>query len=307
MQRTKFQQMPRDPAFRNCFIAAPGNVLVVADYSSMELRAAAEIADCAVLRKDFADGVDLHRRLAAQMFAVPEDQVTDEQRQAAKPINFGTIYGAGGKGLAASAWASYDVVMTAAQAQAARDRFLARCSPLARSMHSNADLCQRRGYIAIGKFGRVIKADWEAASADRHGNSDDDGDRVSKDEDTDNDDCEFDADAGYGRNWWPQQRIASPLKYTLCCNAPVQGACADIVMRAMVLVYRAMAEAGIAGGLVLAVHDELVLEVPEECAEAAKLLLEQAMVTAFSEYFPDAPVNGLVEAKIVRRWGEAKS
>ena len=63
------QQMPARKAagFRNCFVAAPGHVFVVGDYSTMELRAAAEIADDAVLRADFANGVDLHRQQAAAM------------------------------------------------------------------------------------------------------------------------------------------------------------------------------------------------------------------------------------------------
>jgi DNA polymerase I-like protein with 3'-5' exonuclease and polymerase domains len=54
------------------------------------------------------------------------------------------------------------------------------------------------------------------------------------------------------------------------------------------------------------VHDELVLEVPEERAEEAATLLEHAMVRVFVEYFPHAPVNGLVEVHIVERWGDAK-
>jgi DNA polymerase-1 len=302
------QQMPRDAAFRNCFTAAPGKVLIVADYSTMELRGAAEIYGDVVLRQDFADGIDLHRRLAAQMYGIPEDEVTKE-RQAAKPINFGTIYGAGGKGLSASAWSSYGIEMTPREAQAARDRFLGRYRGLARGMLTNAHVCQRLGYIAIGKYGRVIRAEWETAPPDRHSNSraDDDGDCVGKDEDADDDDngdCEFGADAGTGRKW--QQRVVSPLKYTLCCNAPVQGACAEITMRVMVLIDRMLTEAGIPGGLVLVVHDELVLEVPEDRAAEAASLLEAAMVQAFAEYFPSAPVNGLVEVHIVRAWGEAK-
>jgi DNA polymerase-1 len=305
------QQMPRDPAFRNCFVAAPGKVLIVADYSTMELRAAAEIYGDAILRQDFADGVDPHRRLAAQMYGIPEDEVTREQRQAAKPINFGTIYGAGGKGLAASAWSSYGIEMTPREAQAARDRFLGRYRGLARGMLTNAHVCQRLGYIAIGKYGRVIKAEWETAPPDRHSNSraDDGGDCVGKDEDADDDDngdCGFGADAGTGRGWWPQQRVVSPLKYTLCCNAPIQGACADIIMWGTTLFDRAMIDVGIDGGLVLSVHDELVAEVKEEHAAHAAKLLVRVMVQAFAEYFPTAPVNGLVEVHIVRAWGEAK-
>jgi DNA polymerase-1 len=298
------QQLPRDPAVRNCIVAADGHVLVVADYNTMELRAAAEISNDDVLRQDFRSGVNLHRRLAAQMFDIPEDQVTKEQRQGAKAINFGTIYGAGGVGLAASAWTSYGIVLTPQQAQAARDRFLECYRTLARWMRDHADLCQRRGYIAIGNYGRVIMAAWEAAPAqprvyDRYGEGGDDDDDLDID-----DEDGLDNRIPYGRNY--PAHTACSLKYTLCCNAPVQGACAEILMRAMILIDRMLIEAGIDGGLVLAVHDELVLEVPEDRAAEAASLLEAAMVQAFAEYFPSAPVSGLVEVHIVRAWGEAK-
>jgi DNA polymerase I-like protein with 3'-5' exonuclease and polymerase domains len=77
-------------------------------------------------------------------------------------------------------------------------------------------------------------------------------------------------------------------------------------MRAMVLFIRALTLAGIPGGLILAVHDELVAEVPEEHAEKARQLLREAMIQAFHEYYPDAPLNGLVDPQIVKAWGEAK-
>jgi DNA polymerase-1 len=309
------QQLPRDPAYRNCFIAAPGNVLIVADYSMMELRGTAEIYNDAVLRKDFADSVDLHRRLAAQMFGITEEQVTKEQRQAAKPINFGTIYGAGGAGLATSAWDGYGVRMTPEEAAAARDRFLGRYSALAFGMRTNADACQRRGYIAIGKHGRVILAEWEKA-ADPHRSTYQRAVRAHGDayageakDDVDGDDVDdpFDTGAGSGRRWL-DPRPPSPLKFTLCCNAPVQGACAEITMLAMTLIDRAMTDAGIPGGPVLAVHDELVLEVPEDRAAEAARLLAACMTRAFKDYFPAAPVTNLVDVHPpARSWGEAKS
>jgi DNA polymerase-1 len=298
------QQLPRNSEFRNCFAADNGNILVVADYSTMELRAAAEISNDDVLRQDFKNGVNLHRRTAAQMFDIPEDQVTPAQRQAAKPINFGVIYGAGGVGLAASAWAGYGVAMTPAQAQSARDQLLARYRTLARWMHDHAGLCQHRGTIAIGRHGRVIIAEWEGAPAlppITSYDTDDDDD----DDDWDSDDENaLDGHIPYSRNY-PTHAV-SPLKYTLCCNAPVQGACADIIMCAITLIDRALTEAGIPGGLVLAVHDELVLEVPADRADEAKRLLQAAMEQAFAEYFPTAPINGLVEARITKAWGESK-
>jgi DNA polymerase I len=314
------QNLPRELAFRNCFVAAPGHVFVIGDYSTMELRAVAEIAGDDTLRQDFANNVNLHRRLAAQMHNIPEDQITEEQRRGAKAINFGTIYGAGGPGLAASAWVSYGIVLTPAEAQAARDRFLGRYRMVALWMRTNADNCQRKGVIEVGIHGRVIRAEWEQSNGTHWGgyrrsyNNDGlDGDEDDENGSWDDDEelAAFYANADsrdYGHSNPNYNRPPpSPLKYTLACNAPVQGACADIVMRAMVLIDSALIKAGIPGGLVLSVHDELVLEVPEEFAEQVRQLLEQCMTQAFHEYFPQAPTNGLVEAKVCGRWGEAKS
>jgi DNA polymerase-1 len=297
------QQIPRDQDVRNCFVPQAGYLLVIADYNMMELRAAAEISNEGMLRRDLADEVDLHTRTAAQLYGIPEKEVTRQQRQGAKAINFGLIYGAGGAGLAASAWASYGIALTPHRAQAARDWFLDRYRTLAHWMGDHADLCQRRGYIVIGNYGRVLMAEWETAPAQpnsygRYRYDDDDDELDIDDEDA------LDGRVAYGRNYSAEPR--SSLRYTLCCNAPVQGACADILLRALYLIDHMLTEAGIDGGLVLAVHDELVLEVPEGHAKEAARLLQAAMVQAFTEYFPEAPVHGLVDVRVVRAWGEAK-
>jgi DNA polymerase-1 len=96
------------------------------------------------------------------------------------------------------------------------------------------------------------------------------------------------------------------LRYTLCCNAPIQGACADVVMLAMIATDRALREASIAGGLVLSVHDELVLEVPEDRADEASTLLRRSMESAFATVFPKAPLADLVKLGCGRTWGGAK-
>ena len=94
----------------------------------------------------------------------------------------------------------------------------------------------------------------------------------------------------------------SVLKRTLCCNAPVQGACADAAMLALTWIDAALSEAGITGGPVLFVHDEIVLEVPEADAERAGALLVEAMTRAFAATFPNAPLTGLVELRIQAAW-----
>lgn len=291
------QQIPKhkSPAMRAAIIAAAGSRLVVADYSMMELRAAAEVSNDQAMRQDFADGIDLHRRLAAMMLGISEDEVTADQRDAAKPINFGTIYGAGPVGLAASAWNGYGILLTPDEAGAGRQHFLSRFYTFARWMRDHHARCSEAGRIDIGCFGRVIEAAWETPKHNGHSyrpNDDDDEDYG------DDDDSEF------FDEWANQGWAASALKYTLCCNAPVQGACADIGMLALLLFDNGLRREGIDGGPVLFVHDEIVAEVATDQADRAAQILQTSMEQAFNAVFPDAPVNGLVEIAIRKSWGK---
>jgi DNA polymerase I-like protein with 3'-5' exonuclease and polymerase domains len=94
------QQIPATSDFRSCFIAEPGYKLVVCDYSQAELRILAELSGDPAFIEAFNSGGDLHKLAASQMFQVPVDQVTKDQRSAAKAINFGLAYGMGPQGLA---------------------------------------------------------------------------------------------------------------------------------------------------------------------------------------------------------------
>jgi DNA polymerase-1 len=85
---------------RRAFIAAPGTELVSADYSQIELRLLAEVADVPSLRKAFRDGLDIHAMTASEMFGVPVKDMPGEVRRRAKAINFGIIYGISAFGLA---------------------------------------------------------------------------------------------------------------------------------------------------------------------------------------------------------------
>src|SRR5689334_20445041 len=85
---------------REAFIAPPGHMIVSADYSQIELRLMAHISGDPGLTRAFTEGVDVHRATASEVFGVPLEQVSSEQRRYAKTINFGLIYGMSAFGLA---------------------------------------------------------------------------------------------------------------------------------------------------------------------------------------------------------------
>lgn len=93
---------------RRAFIAPPGRVLLSCDYAQIELRIVAALAQDQVLLQTFADGKDIHKTTAAAMWDVPLDQVTADQRRAAKTVNFGVLYGQGAYGLSVGAGVSME-------------------------------------------------------------------------------------------------------------------------------------------------------------------------------------------------------
>ncbi|MEK6300187.1 MAG: DNA polymerase [Acidobacteriota bacterium] len=95
------QQVPNTPEYRNCFRAPEGRKLVIADYSQIELRILADWSQDTSLVKALISGEDLHRVTASQMFGIELDQVSKDQRAAAKQLNYGIMYGLGAPGLAA--------------------------------------------------------------------------------------------------------------------------------------------------------------------------------------------------------------
>ena len=95
------QQIPHEDEFRRCFVAEDGYVLVIADYSQIELRILAEVSEDPAFVGAFQRGMDLHRLTAATMYNVSMEEVTKDQRSAAKRINFGLMYGRGARSLSA--------------------------------------------------------------------------------------------------------------------------------------------------------------------------------------------------------------
>ena len=100
------QQIPHEDEFRRCFVAEEGYTLVIADYSQVELRILAEVSGDPAFVEAFRNGDDLHRVTAASMYGVTMDEVSKDQRSAAKRINFGLMYGRGAKSLSAQLGAS---------------------------------------------------------------------------------------------------------------------------------------------------------------------------------------------------------
>jgi DNA polymerase I-like protein with 3'-5' exonuclease and polymerase domains len=93
------QQIPHEDEFRRCFVAEKGNVLVISDYSQVELRILAEVSGDPAFVEAFQRGDDLHRVTAATMYGVAMEEVTKDQRSDAKRINFGLMYGRGARSL----------------------------------------------------------------------------------------------------------------------------------------------------------------------------------------------------------------
>ena len=131
-QNPNIQNPPRDPAFRALFAAPAGRCLVVADYGQIELRVAALVSGDTAMRAAYEQGEDLHRKTAAAVLGIEPDAVTKGQRQMAKAVNFGLLFGQGAKGLQAYARASYGVEMTLAEADQAKSAFFAAYPGLSR-------------------------------------------------------------------------------------------------------------------------------------------------------------------------------
>lgn len=121
--KPNLQQIPRKKAFRECFRAAPGKCLIIADYSQIELRIAAELADDQTLMGVYIRGEDAHAQTAALVSNTSLELVTKAQRQMAKAVNFGLIYGMAAPKLVLYAQANYGVSMTLGEAETFRRRY----------------------------------------------------------------------------------------------------------------------------------------------------------------------------------------
>ena len=238
---------------REAFIAPPGYRVVSADYSQIELRIMAHLSRDATLLAAFASGEDVHRRTASEVFAVPPEQLTSEQRRYAKVINFGLIYGMSAFGLAAA------LGVERSAAQQYMDRYFARYPGVAEYMRRTRETARQQGYVET-VFGRRLFT--------------------------------VDINASNGQRRQGAERAA--------INAPMQGTAADLIKLAMISVRRWLTQEKLGTALVMQVHDELVLEVPE--AEVALIKHELPLLMAGVAKL-DVPLA--VDVGVGANWDEA--
>ncbi|KAF0162838.1 MAG: DNA polymerase I [Rhodocyclaceae bacterium] len=221
---------PEGRRIRSAFVAPANHRIVSADYSQIELRIMAHLSDDPRLLEAFAQGEDVHRATAGEIFGVTPIEVSSEQRRAAKVINFGLIYGMSAFGLAKQ----IGVDRTAAAAY--MDRYFARYPGVARYMEDTRAIARDKGYVET-VFGR--------------------------------------------RLWLPEIKSSNAGRRQgaerAAINAPMQGTAADLIKRAMLAVQDWLDAQKLQTLLVLQVHDELVLEVPEAELELVREMLPKLM------------------------------
>ena len=214
---------------RKFFTAKDGCMLADADYSQIELRVLAHIADDAEMIKAFNDGVDIHTVTASQVFNMPVGLVTPLMRSRAKAVNFGIVYGIGAFSLAK------DIGVSRKEADDYIKGYLRHYSGVDKYMESVVAEAKEKGYVStLWERRRYLP--------------------------------ELTASNGMLRAFG--ERVAR--------NMPIQGTAADIIKIAMVRVYNRLKAENMQSRLILQVHDELIVEAPEdELQEAAAILSEE--------------------------------
>ncbi|MEP6966908.1 MAG: DNA polymerase I [Pseudomonadota bacterium] len=242
---------------RAAFIAEPGNLLISADYSQIELRLLAHIGDIPQLKRAFRDGLDIHAMTASEMFGVPIEGMPAETRRRAKAINFGIVYGISAFGLSNQLGIPQD------EAGAYIKTYFERFPGIRAYMDGARALVREQGFVTTA-FGRRVNI--------------------------------------------PMIRSKSVAERQFAeraaINAPIQGAAADVMRRAMIRMPAALAAAGLSARMLLQVHDELVFEAPAaeapEVCRVARQVMEHAAEPAVSFSVPL-----LVEARAAANWDDA--
>ena len=239
---------------RKMFIPKPGCVLVDADYSQIELRVLAHIADDENMCSAFRNGLDIHTVTASQVFAVAPEDVTSLQRRHAKAVNFGIVYGISEFSL------SEDIGVTRWEARDYIDSYLANYPGVKAYMKKVVDDARECGYTETMYGRRRYIPELKSSN--------------------------FNVRSGAER---------------MTLNTPIQGTAADLIKLAMIKVDAALRENFPEAKLLLQVHDELIVECPEEIASDVAQLVSRSMENVAALNVPLT-----AEAKIGKSWFEAK-
>lgn len=238
---------------REAFIAPPGSVIVSADYSQIELRIMAHISGDENMLRAFAEGVDIHRATAAEIFGVNAADVDSEQRRYAKVINFGLIYGMSAFGLAGN------LGIERSAAQSYIEKYFYRFAGVKRYMDETRLEAKARGYVQT-VFGRRL---WLPEINSPNG---------------------------------PRRQGAERA----AINAPMQGTAADLIKLAMIAVQDWLEAEKLQTKMIMQVHDELVLEVPE-----SELALVRVKLPELMRNVAQLKVPLIAEVGVGKNWEEA--
>ncbi|WP_395750112.1 DNA polymerase [Prosthecobacter sp.] len=247
------QNIPRGE-LRTCIKARAGYKLIGADYSQIELRVAAVISGEERMLEAYRKGADLHVQTAALVLGKEISSISKDERQLAKAVNFGMLFGQKAKGLVGYARSNYGVHLDESRAADIRQAFLLAYPDLDSWQRKQADaanhVCEAR--TVIGRRRRLPSGP---------------------------------------DSWW--------MRYSALLNTPVQGSAADGLKCALWRLYNELPQDCY---LVSCIHDEILVEAPEERAQEIKTMVEQIMVAEMHSLFPDVPIE--VEAKVFETWGD---
>ncbi|MHB8117962.1 MAG: DNA polymerase [Methanothrix sp.] len=272
------QQIPKSgedgKAIRKLFKAVPGRKIVKADFSGIELRIMARLSGDKTMTEAFKAGQDLHKLTASKMAGVPLDQVTKEQRQSAKGVNFGLIYGASAPRLQASARDAYGVEMSLEEAEKNRRTFFTTYQGVAR-WHYGQRLTKNRPKVHYFHDAKRGFYNMSLVSSQT----------VS----------------GRKRVWgWFWGRTLA--RDTELYNSPCQGTGADLIKFVMAELYDLLCNEGFEDvRMVGTIHDELLLEAPEDRAEEMGKILLDIMRRVGSTLLDPVPVDA--EISVAPSWG----
>lgn len=246
------QELGRE--LRKFFTCDNGNVLIDADYSQIELRVLAAIADDKNMIEAFNNNADIHTITASQVFNMPVEMVTSVMRSRAKAVNFGIVYGIGPFSL------GKDIGVSVYEAKKYIENYLNHYSGVRQYMDDIIVEAKEKGYVTT-LFGR--------------------------------------------RRYLPELSASNAIQRSfgerVARNMPIQGTAADIIKIAMVKVFERLRNENMKSRLIMQVHDELIIEAPENEAEKAKNILCEEMENAVS-----LSVRLSVDAHTGKTWYDAK-